>query len=719
MVLNQPTKLAVSGTGPYSYPSMFGRPDPEVQKAMIAYGPAMANAAAGPFQAFAPSAANMFGSYADMMKGGAQTMGQMFGSYANAFGQYGNTIGNIAGNAGIAAANDNAGRYGAWASGLSGYNSMLGALGAGALGAYGSAANAALQSQAMRESAYAKAFADAMASNQAALGQYGVGRETSLAAMANAYGNTAGQLGQARGNMATAAANLGGAGSTALSNLGSGVAGAAANASTGTAQGQAALSAAIANALSGLTVGEQNALATNSGSANTALAGLANAAANARAPLGQASAALGTGLGNNVANVAGNSMNYTRDMAKLDLARLLGIGQLNVSSQLGSSLGGGSFPGGGISISGPSGLLGSGGYAGASGGGASGISSGQPPIYMEPSQGWYSSPQYYDGGGMAALGGLKDRGFGQLDALLNDTRATTDAGMGQVNANMGATQSNILNSSMAGRNAIQGEASSGGRTIADAGRGALGQIATEGSAGRASILDALAAGNAEIAAQRSGMNADAGRAFGGIDGLRQDVASSPVLGALTDGFSRGMGTLRDVYDSGRQDPVTLLREVFGNTQTLTNPFLSAGKDALAGWQDKFPPPLQSQPGGFLDPMPYLAALQAGWSPYMSGLDRAMTQQNANVLGILTSGQNTYNQSLGNLTNQYLGSMGAVRDLGTGQSADMSGQAREAGLANLYNQRALWENKSILTNDSYTKDRINQINRLIRQYEANR
>lgn len=649
--------------------------DPGLVAPFFNYAGQAAQAQASPFTAFAPSAANMYGAYADMMKGGAQTMGQMFGSYANAFGQYGNTIGNIAGNAGIAAANDNAGRYGAWASGLSGYNNMLGALGAGALGAYGSAANAALQSQAMRESAYAKAFADAMAANQAALGQYGVGREASLASMANAYGNTAGQIGQARGNLANAAANLGGAGSTALANLGSGVAGAAANASSGTAQGQAALSAAIANALSGVSVGEQNALANNAASANTALAGLANAAANARGPLGQASAALGVGLGNNAANVAGNAMNYTRDMAKLDLARLLGVGQLNVSSQLGSSLGGAfGSPGGGISLSGPSGLLGSGSYGGSSFGGPSGVSSGQPPIYMEPSSAWYSSPQYYDGGGMAAIGGLRDRGYGQLDALLSDTRNTTDSGMGSVNANMSGTLANILNSSAAGRGAVQSEAASGGRTIADAGRAAMQQIGTEGSAGRGSILDALSAGNAQIAAQRSGLDSDAGRAFAGIDSSRQAVTASPVLDALTQGYASGMGTLRNVYDAGRQDPLALLREVFGNTQTLTNPFLAAGKDALGGWQDKFPPPLQSQPGGFLDPMPYLGALQAGWAPYMSGLDRALTMQNANVLGILTSGQNTYNNSLGNLTNQYQGAMNKV---GSGQSpVDMINQIRQ-------------------------------------------
>lgn len=636
------------------------------------YGPAMATAHTGPFASFAPSAANMFGSYADMMKGGAQTMGQMFGSYANAFGQYGNTIGNIAGNAGMAAANDNAGRYGAWASGLSGYNNMLGAIGAGALGAYGSAANAALQSQAMRESAYAKAFADAIAANQSAVGQYGTGREAALAAVANAYGTTAGQMGLARSGAANAAANLGGAGATALGNLGGQLGTAAANASSGTAQGQAALSAAIANSLSGMTVGEQNALANNAGSANAALAGLANAAANARGALGQSGVALGVGLGNNAANVSGNAMNYTRDMAKLDLARLLGVGQLNVSSQLGSSLGGG---GGGISISGPNGLLGSGSYGGF--GGPSGVSTGQPPIYMEPTSAWYSSPQYYDGGGMAGINALRDRGYGQLDALLNDTRGTTDSGMASVSGNMGATRGDILGSSLAGRQAVQDEAMAGGRTIANAGDAAMRQIGTEGTAGRASILDALARGNAQITSQLQGMDSDAGRAFGGIDSSRDSVANSPVLGALTRGYDEGMGALRGVYDAGRQDPVTLLREVFGNTQTLVNPFLTAGKEALTGWQEGFPPPLQSQPGGFLDPMPYLTALQAGWAPYMSGLDRAMTMQNANVLGILTSGQNTYNNSLGNLTNQYLGSMNAHRIASERNPLDMLGHTTGA------------------------------------------
>lgn len=300
-----------------------------------------------PFAAYAPSAATMYGSYADMMKGGAQTLGQMFGAYGNAFGQYGNALAGL----GTADANANANRYGAMASGMSGYNNMLGSLGAGALAAYGSASNAALQSQAMRETAYAKSFADALAANQAAMASYGQGRESALAAMGRAYGDTAGQLGAARGNVANAAANLGGAGSTALANL-------------------------------------------------------------------------GTGLGASTANVAGNAMNYTRDMAKLDLGRTLGMGQLNVNSQLNSNLGGGN-----VSISGPDGLLGQGSY-----GGAAGSSTGQAPAYMNPTPTWYSSPQYYDGGGMNALAAQGNAARqGILGSLAAGSQAINDQTAGMAN----------------------------------------------------------------------------------------------------------------------------------------------------------------------------------------------------------------------------------------------------------------------------------------------
>lgn len=496
--------------------------DPGVAQAQWGYGPAMANAMSGPLNAFAPSAANMFGTYADMMKGGAQTMGQMFGSYANAYGQYGNAIGNLYGNAANANANANADRYGAWASGLSGYNNMLGSLGASALGAYGSAANAAMQSQAMRESAYAKAMSDAIAANQAAVGTYGAGREAALASLGKSYSDTAGSVGQARGNTATAASNLGGAGATALS-------------------------------------------------------------------------ALGVGLGQNTANVAGNAMNYTRDMGKLDLARTLGIGQINA---LGSSTGGG------VGLAGPNGLLGYGSYGGGSGYGAA----------MPQTPGWYSSgPQYYDGNGMS-------------------------------------------------------------------------ELAATGGASRQSVLDALNRGYSSIDDQTAGLNADSGRAFGGIDATRGDVTSSPVLGALTSGYGSGMQALRDTYAAGRADPASLLREVYSGASGLVTPFLNAGTSAWDQWRGGYPEPLP--PFGVQDPMPFLQALQLGWMPYQTGLDRAMTQQNANILGILTSGQNTYNSSLGNLTNQYLGTMGAMRDAASRQpfTPDPLAQARQQQELKEYNNR---------------------------------
>lgn len=661
--------------------------DPGVLQQALRQPAEMSMAYASPFSSFAPAAANMFGSYADMMKGGVGTLGQMFDSYSKAYQGYGNAIGNIAGNAGMNAANENANRYGAWAQGNTGFQNMLGSLGASALGAYGSAANAAMQAQAMRESAAMKMMSDALAANQAATATYGGQQAAAQAALAKAYADAGAGLGVGRGNIAAAAANLGGAGSTSLANLGGAVAAAAANAATGNAQGQAALRGSIANSLSGISAAELNALAQNAASANTALAGLGTAANNAQGALGAASAGLGTGLGNNAASVAGNSMNYTRDMAKLDLARLLGVGQLNVAGQFNAGLG---IPGGGsLSISGPQGPIAGGTYGGMFGGAASGMSSGQAPIYMEPTPGWYSTPQYYDGGGMAELGALRGAGFNALSNLAADARGTFGAGVGGVSGNESNARQAIGAAGSAGRAAMQSQGDAGAADLRSGMERAMGQIQDQGSGGRLGILAALQAGNSEIGAQGRGIDGDSDRTFGGLDSTRRDIGSSSILDSLNRNYTSSLGDMRSMYEAGRKDPAELLREVYQGASSLANPFLQAGKDAYGNWMGNFPPPLSTQPGQFLDPMPYLAALQAGWAPYMSGMDRAFNQQNANVLGVLTSGQGTYRDSVGNLNSQFGGVMNML-----GGNSGGPGGANDVYIQKIRDGERYWDPVSV-------------------------
>lgn len=452
--------------------------DPNLLAALLQGNASNTNATGSPWSAYAPAATGMFGAYADMMKGGAGTLGGMFGAYANAYGNYGNAIGNIAGNATNALANENAGRYGAWAQGNSSYQNMLGSLGAGALGAYGSAANAAMQAQALRESAAMKMMADSAAANQAATATYGGQQAQSQAALGKAYADATAGLSAGRGAVAKSAADLG-------------------------------------------------------------IAGVGG-----------------------MANVAGNAMNYTRDMGKLDLARTLGIGQINAIGQ-----GAAGLPGN-LSISGPQGLLGSGSYYGGMSGGA------QPPL-MAQTPGWYSTPQYYDGGG------------------------------------------------------------------------------------KQGVLDAMDRGNQTISAQSSGVDGDSSRAFAGLDAAGRGISSSSILDSLNSNYANSRRDMMSMYEAGRKDPQELLREVFTGAQGLANPFLQAGKEAYAGYTTNFPQPINLGPNGQFDPMPYLTALQAGWAPFRSGLDSAFTQQNANVLGVLASGQNTYNNSLGNLNSQFGGVMNSV------------------------------------------------------------
>jgi hypothetical protein len=612
----------------------------------------------GLFQNYAAPAANMFGTLGGMYNTGMNNMGQMFGSYANAFGAYGNAIGNIAGNASQARANENAGRYAAYAGGLDSYAGMLGNLGSSALAGYGSAANAAMQSHAQRETAAMKAMSDMVAANQAAAAQYGVGRDAALASTANAFGTAGAGMGMARGNLANAAGNMAGAGSSALAGLGTGIADAAASSNAATAQSQAALSAAIANGLAGMQGSEMSALAQNSAAANNSLAGILNATSNAQAGLGSSTAGFGSSLGNNITNAANNSLGFTRDMAKLDLARTLGLASANVAGQGMGAIGGSP----GFTISGPEGVIasGTGGFGAIGGGGFS-----QPPAFLDPTRNtpWYSAPQVSDGGGMANLTALRQDGLGALGNLAAGVQGDGAAGRAQVGQQADAAMRGIMGAGVQGRDQLAAESTAGRGTIQDSAGAAMGRIGREGDASRAGILATLADGSRTIGDQSAGMDMDSRRTFAGLDASRRDITNSGVLDSLNQNFRGGYDALQSAYQQGRQDPRTLLNDVLLGTQQLMNPLLGYGRDAYDQWMGGFPEPIDPVNNPMFDPVPYLSALQAGWSPFQDNLGRAMTQQNANILGMIQSGRQDYGTALGDLGSRFDDTRGDLDALG--------------------------------------------------------
>lgn len=379
----------------------------------------------------------------------------------------------------------------------------------------------------------------------------------------NAIGNIAGNAAMAQANANADRYSSYAQGNTGYQNmlgaLGASALGAYGSASNAAMQAQAARETAAMKMMADAAAANQAATASYGGQQAAALAGLGNAYANAATGLGSARAGIaraGSDLGvagvAAMANVAGNAMNYTRDMGKLDLARTLGIGQINAMS-------GGGFPGGTMSLSGPGGSIASGAYGGYFGGGGS-----VPQMPQTP--GWYSSPQYYDGGG------------------------------------------------------------------------------------KQGILDALSQGNQRIDAQAAGMNSDSSRTFGGLDETRNRAADPGILNSLNNNYASSWKDMLNMYQQGRQDPGQLLSSILEGTKSLTQPFLSAGKDAYGQFLGNFPTPLQQTPGSFQDPSPYLKALQDGWNPFMSGLDRTLGMQNSNVLGALMSGGSAYGAGVNDLAN---------------------------------------------------------------------
>lgn len=540
--------------------------------AIAGYG----NAANAANQAWAANQTAMMKAMADMANANQFATSQYGAGREAALG----TLGNSYAQAGMGFGNNRAQLGQAYGTlGAAGANAY-GTLG-GTLGAAGSQlGGSAMQSLGSMRGQAANALGNVGSSANAAIGNIGSAASSALGNVGSAFSNSIGQLGSSG---AMASGNLGGAATNALANLGG-----SANRAYSDLGGQ------IGNAM-----GMMNAAGSG------AMGNIGAAGQNAYGTLGSAGSGLGVGLGNAASQVAGGSMNYTRDMAKLGLARLLGLGQLNVASQGVSAMPliAGGAGGGGVTISGPGGDIaggsfGAGGGAGSGvgggGGGVGGAVGGIPPIYMDPTKfpAWYDSQQMYDGGGMAALSGLAGQGFGQLGALQNSVgdamrfgmdniRRGVDAGVGELQGLNARNTSAIGDTTMRGQAGIIGSARDGYGAISDNVRSGIG-----------GALSGLGASNSAIGSNARGMAgsvrsqaSDAGRMIGrqadrgAADIDRQLASGLGYLGAVGNQGFAGIGSavgggLRGLRDESDALAATE-RNTFGGIGSLRDSIVNS------------------------------------------------------------------------------------------------------------------------------------------------
>jgi hypothetical protein len=544
----------------------------------------MAAAKGGAYQGYAQGAGAMYGPYAQAAASAGNNYAQMFDAYSRGAGQYFNNIANLGANALAQGQNANQDRYSAYAQGAGSFNNLLGSLGTSALAAYGSAANAAMQAQAMNSTAALKAMADAAGQNQQATSLYGASRNQALAGLAAALGNAGTGFANARATNSNSAANLAGTGATAQSNLAAALAAASGNLASSAGQNEAALRAAVASGLANTSQAESAALANTNVAGSSALAGLAPS----------------------MTAAASNDLNYTRDMAKLGLARELGLTSANVA---GSMMGSQPSWADGVSMYGPDGMIAS----GSSGGWADGVAPGQyAPVNPQANQPWYTQPQFSDGSGLAALQGLQ-----------GDLAGGTAAGLNAISSPASST-----------RSLLSSQAADGVPSMRSAMDQGMSRIDSEGVAARGGITDALLRGQDEISAARTGIDADAATTFGGLESTRGDMMAGDILSSLNDNYSSSMGMLQDAFRQGQRDPRSIYEDVYGNVSSLLSPLVDKGTSALNQFYGNFPLPVAGVEGGQLDPTPYLNAMQAAYDPFMSNLNAALLNQNNMVAGSL-------------------------------------------------------------------------------------
>lgn len=555
----------------------------------------MAGAKSDAYGSYASGLAGMYSPFAQAAASAGNNYAQMFDAYSRGAGKYFGAVANLGANAMAQQQNANQGRYSAYAQGVNSYNNLLGSLGTAALSGYGTAANAAMQAQALNSTAALKAMADLAGQNQQAQSLLGSSRNQALAGLAGSYGSAGTGLANARAVNSRAASDLAAQVAAAQSNLGSARATASGVLGSSALQSESALRAAIANALAATSQAESAGLATTNAGQSTALAGLAPA----------------------IASSAAADLNYTRDMAKLGLARELGLTSANVAGSFDVS---GSFPGSGssgsgnLTISGPNGVI-AGGSAGdwASGGGGGGFSrtSSYTPVDPRANEPWYASRQSGGGAGLSALGTLRD----------SINSGATD---GRRSISLPAADTRAM---------LAGQATDGSAAIqALANRGISGDTGS-------SISDALRQGMNQISTSGAGIDADAANTFQGLNATQRYIMSNDVLNSLNSTYSDASGQLQRVFERGQTDPASIYADARSDIQSILSPLVDRGTTALDQFYGNFPSPLANSPSGQLDPGPYLQALSDAYDPYMQNLNAAFLNQNNLVTGSLGSAAN--------------------------------------------------------------------------------
>lgn len=487
---------------------------------------------------------NIYGNYADAgsraFGGYAQGLGQISGSLAGLYNSYGNNLQNLYSNQTSAMGQTEAARQIAAANigsaGLSSMGQMMG-------GAFGA--------QAQNQSAAYKAMADMAAANQGAMSSYGASQNSALA------------------NLGGSAATLGGSGANAYSQLGTGLSG-----SRASAAGQ--LGSAYGNALTGL--GQ---------SASSLGTGIANAGAGMYGTLGTAAGGLGSATNTALANMygvmSGNNLgayntnaSYQADMAKLGLARELGLGQIGVA---GNAFGGGGGYGGGVSMSASGSPLGGSYASGGYGGGQSVY--GMPYGYGSPSgyggsssPAWYQDPQmlspYFDPAMMQGGGAIRNN---------------TNSALGAMN----------------------GYGYAGGQTVNGAGRQGFGQLGALSNLAQnipGMYSSAMSGIDRDSSNAYGGIGSSLSQGYGAINQSRNDINSSPIASYLMQSNQAG----RDQLDGSMRTNNRLLSNWvnagLGNMQSA----MASGYGQLNNGMDQFYANIPRDGAGLLG-----SALQQGAS----------------------------------------------------------------------------------------------------------
>jgi hypothetical protein len=412
--------------------------------------------------------------------------------------------------------------------------------------------------------------------------------------------------------------------------------------------------------------------------------------------LGSAANAAMASMAPSFTNAASNDLNYTRDFAKLALARELGLVGSNVASGLGSSSG----IGGGFSINGPSGQLGF-----ASGGGmtGSGMSGGAGytvnPYANTP---WYAAPQSSSGAGLQALSGLSGQMSADTAARAGGIAGGAANARGRLSAEGDRGSADIgnyygLSASQIARDATEGSAGID-RSLASG----VSEIGRQADAGNRGILASLADGTRAIDAASGGIDRDAEATYAGLDRTQGDVMQGDVLAQLDRGYGSGMGQLYSAFQQGQRDPRDIFSQVRGDIMALQSPYFPAGRQAMDDFYRYFPPASGTGSGpGQLDPTPYLSALDRAYTPFMTGLDAAYRQGMGSLTGLASqarSGMDNTQSGLGSRFGSTAGSLNSMFDQSSGKVLNTFVKsplehAREARELELYG-RASRDNDSI-------------------------